>query len=248
MKQRTASLVISCEHGGNRIPSAYRAAFADARPELASHRGYDAGALTVARDLARSFNAALVATTVSRLLVELNRSPGHPQIFSEFSRELPRPVRADIIRRYYEPYRHDVERAIVGVLRQRHCAIHISSHSFTPVLRGEQRNADIGLLYDPRCPAERTLCLLWQAELQQRQPGLRVRRNYPYRGAADGLTTHLRRRLPAGYLGIELEVNQQQVAMRSWPTLRRALITGLTAALDQARFKIAPARPAGRRE
>jgi predicted N-formylglutamate amidohydrolase len=86
--------------------------------------------------------------------------------------------------------------------------LHLAVHSFVPRLHGVTRAADVGLLYDPRHSDERALCTRWQAELRGRVPRLRVRRNYPYRGDADGLTTQLRRRLGARYRGVELEVNQ----------------------------------------
>src|SRR5436305_13375521 len=38
-------LLITCEHGGNAVPERYRGAFAGAARALASHRGYDPGAL-----------------------------------------------------------------------------------------------------------------------------------------------------------------------------------------------------------
>ena len=51
-----------------------------------------------------------------------------------------------------------------------------------------------------------------QAVLQQVFPSLVVRRNYPYLGTADGLTTCLRKRFaPRAYLGIELEINQKHI-------------------------------------
>ena len=43
-------------------------------------------------------------------------------------------------------------------------------------------------------------------------PNLRVRRNYPYAGKGDGLTSYLRQQFsPAAYVGIELEINQKIV-------------------------------------
>ena len=50
-------------------------------------------------------------------------------------------------------------------------------------------------------------------------PELRVRRNYPYAGKGDGLTSYLRRRFAqSDYVGIELEINQGIVltAGRRW--------------------------------
>jgi predicted N-formylglutamate amidohydrolase len=83
-------------------------------------------------------------------------------------------------------------------------------HSFTPVFDGAPRRADVGLLYDPRRAAERQWCGRWREALLGRRPELIVRRNDPYRGGADGLVTHLRRRFDADrYVGVELEVNQK---------------------------------------
>jgi hypothetical protein len=52
-----------------------------------------------------------------------------------------------------------------------------------------------------------------------------LRRNYPYRGQSDGLTTALRRQFGARYLGIELEINQRwPLGPRSaWQTLQADL-------------------------
>ena len=78
------------------------------------------------------------------------------------------------------------------------------------MLRGETRNADVGILYDPRRPAEKRFAMAWARAIRAAARELRVRRNYPYLGVGDGLTTTLRRRFPAWrYLGIELEVNQR---------------------------------------
>ena len=111
--------------------------------------------------------------------------------------------------------------------------IHVSSHSFTPVLDGKVRRADVGLLYDPGRRGEAELCARWKASLAAFAPELRVRRNYPYAGKGDGLTSHLRLRFAqSAYVGIELEVNQRIVfaAGRRWTALRRVLIDSLRTA------------------
>ena len=79
-------IVITCEHGGNRIPSPYRDLFHAHQALLDSHRGFDPGALIMAKALATAFAAPLVASTVSRLLVDLNRSVGHPRLHYEATR------------------------------------------------------------------------------------------------------------------------------------------------------------------
>jgi predicted N-formylglutamate amidohydrolase len=163
----------------------------------------------MARRVARRLGAPLHTATVTRLLVELNRSPHHRALFSRFTRPLPPEARERILDRHYRPYRRNVERDVTAALRGGGRVLHVSVHTFTPVLDGAVRRVDIGLLYDPARPAERALCGRWAGELRRRLPELRVRRNQPYRGVTDGLTTHLRRKLGPRYLGIELEVSQR---------------------------------------
>jgi predicted N-formylglutamate amidohydrolase len=222
-------VLITCEHGGNRIPPRYRHLFRGHEPLLASHRGYDPGALVMARNLARAFDAPLVVSTVSRLLVELNRSLGHPRLFSDATRPAPKAVHREILARHYFPYRGRVEALIADAAKRGRRVVHISSHSFTPVLDGEVRNADIGLLYDPGRPGEVELCRRWQARLGESAPELRVRRNYPYTGKSDGFTAYLRKRFAADrYVGVELEINQAIVgAARRWTGLRNRVVEAL---------------------
>jgi len=107
-----------------------------------------------------------------------------------------------------------------------HRVIHVSSHSFTPVLDGVVRDADVGLLYDPARKAEAAFVLRWKTALESHAPDWRIRRNYPYTGTNDGLTTYLRTRFPDHlYAGIELEINQKHVLedRRAW-TMTRAVI------------------------
>ena len=198
-----------------------------------SHRGYDPGALVVARSLAGALKAPLVTSTVSRLLVDLNRSIGHPQLFSEATRHVPAKQRARIVKQHYWPYRTQVERLVRQSVSRGRRVIHISSHSFTAELNGKVRRADVGLLYHPGRHREAEFCARWKASLAASAPELQVRRNYPYMGKADGLTSHLRLRFPrSAYVGIELEVNQSIVlaAGRRWIALRGELIDSLRAA------------------
>ncbi len=229
----TDAFLISCEHGGNRIPTECRPLFRGQRSLLESHRGYDPGALVMARALARGLGAPLVSSTISRLLIDLNRSIGHPQLFSAVTRTAPQVVRSMAVERIYRPYRARVERLARQSVSGGRRVIHVSSHSFTPVLLGRMRRADVGLLYDPGRPGECRLCARWKVALVAVAPGLRVRRNYPYAGKGDGLTAHLRRQFASSaYVGIELEVNQGIVLAggRRWTALRRALIDSLRTA------------------
>jgi predicted N-formylglutamate amidohydrolase len=229
-------LIITCEHGGRGVPHDFAALFSGQEALLDSHRGWDAGALDLARQMADAFRVPLHAATTTRLLVDLNRSIGHRQLFSEVTRALPPARRQDIVDRHYRPHRHAVEAEIARLVASSRRVIHVASHSFTPTLDGVPRQADVAWLYDPRRPGEVAFARSWMRELAHLAPDLRLRRNYPYRGRGDGLTAALRRRHPdAAYVGIELEVNQSLVEQRGpWDRLKAMLIASLQKALAGA--------------
>ena len=212
-------LILSCEHGGNRIPARFRKAFSPRF--LATHRGYDPGALAIARDFAAATGAPLFHSTISRLLVELNRPRGHPQLFFK---SFPEATRQALLRRYYLPYWRAVEAAVSKARRR---VLHLSCHSFTPKFRGVQRTTDVGLLFDPRRKAEARFCRHWRAAILKADPNLRVRYNDPYPGVFPSLVDSLRQKLGARrYVGIQIEINQKfpRGDPRRWRALRNILV------------------------
>lgn len=225
-------VVITCEHASNRVPAAYTGLFRGAGPVLGTHRGFDIGAASLARAFARGLGAPLFVGRATRLLVDLNRSETNRTLFSEFTRGMDRASRDAILARHYRPYRDEVTRHIEKRLHAGHGVLHLSVHSFTPVLDGRERYCDVGLLYDPKRAIERRLAADWRAQLARRGD-LRVRRNYPYAGVRDGFVPWLSRRLPAThYAGLELEVNQAHARRNRFPApLENALVEGLRAAL-----------------
>jgi predicted N-formylglutamate amidohydrolase len=115
-----------------------------------------------------------------------------------------------------------VVRVIDPRIRSGDRVLHVSVHSFTPVWEGRDREVDVGVLFDPARPLEASLARAWVDELRRRLPELRTKPNEPYHGAADGLTTGLRRRYPEQrYFGLELEVTQR-ITRRSSPERRSA--------------------------
>ncbi|MCA9198722.1 MAG: N-formylglutamate amidohydrolase [Planctomycetales bacterium] len=226
-------LILTCEHGGNQVPRSYRVCFTHAQPILVTHRGYDIGALSLARALALHFEAPLHSSKVTRLLIELNRSLHHRNLFSEFTVGLATETKQQIINTFYLPYRTQVEQAIRETGGPQRPVLHVSVHTFTPQLNEQVRVADVGLLYSPQRTREAVFCKRWQSAMREAVPNWTVRRNYPYRGSSDGFTTYLRTQFsPDLYLGLELEVNQKHAAnARFW---RSTVARGIAASLETA--------------
>jgi predicted N-formylglutamate amidohydrolase len=203
-------LVLTCEHGGNEIPETYEKRFPN-DTVLNTHRAYDLGALDLFQYLKPLSDVAFYSTT-SRLLVELNRSLHHKMLFSEFTKNLSKIEKDNIIRDYYLPYRLSIEEKICDYVNCSEEVLHLSVHSFTPQLNGNTRTCDIGLLYDSKQQKEQAFCKNLKALLLKHNPNINVRFNYPYLGKADGFTTFMRKQFPVNYIGIEIEVNQKFAA------------------------------------
>lgn len=208
MKQR--ALIISCEHAVNTVPKAYQSLFAPFHELLNSHRGIDFGALTIAEHLKQASSSPLILATATRLLIDCNRSTHHSSCFSEATRSLSFLEKQQLIEDYYLPFRQQILNFIKNAITEGLAVCHLSIHSFTPVMNALVRNADIGLLYDPKRQTEKIFARQWKKALNQLQPEYKVRMNYPYKGTADGLTTALRKQFTeAQYIGIEVESNQE---------------------------------------
>jgi predicted N-formylglutamate amidohydrolase len=253
-----AGLLLTCEHAGNRVPPRYRRAFKDAGSVLRSHRGWDPGALALARSLERVTGAPLVSAATTRLLIDLNRTPGNPSLYSRYTARLDPRERARIFDEHYAPHLARVRETLRRLLAAGYPpVVHVGVHSFTPVLRGVRRDVHVGLLFDPARPLEAGLCRAWREELARRRPRWKIALNRPYKGTDDGLTTGFRRAFePSEYLGIELEVRHDLLKAtgarlrRVHADLARSLVDALAAGLappftprkSSGRTRRAPAR------
>jgi len=126
-----------------------------------------------------------------------------------------------ILQQYYYPHRNSVEDVILKVSKP---ALHLSIHSFTPVLNGEIRNVDVGILFDPDRKGESGFCKQLFDGLEQALPFLVIKFNEPYKGTDDGFTTYLRTKFSDDeYLGIEIEVNQKYLGTEQWEVIAMGL-------------------------
>ena len=202
--------IISCEHASNRVPPRFSHVFEGREKILSSHQAYDAGAAGVARRLGRHCSSSVHLGSISRLLIDLNRSLfNRKSLYTSYSRKLPQDERQLLLHKYYQPFREKVTEEIGRSISRERPVLHISLHSFSPVKSGKVRKADIGLLYDPARRTEKHICRFLAGLLKEKAVSLRVRRNYPYLGKTDGFTAFLRGKYPGKmYAGIEIELNQ----------------------------------------
>lgn len=229
------AVVVTAEHASLKIPDRYRGLGLGARDQE-SHIAWDEGSKALAQAIARQLKAPLVEGAVSRLVIDLNRSLHHRRVIPAVAFGVPVPgnesvtaeERARRIELYYEPFRSKAFAEISRGVRSTGRCVHISVHTFTPRLNGVVRPLDVAVLYDPMRRREAELGESLAARFSA--VGFRVRRNFPFRGVADGHTTGLRRKFPdKAYAGVEIEVNQSLLG--EWRRTVAAVSAELTAEL-----------------
>ena len=67
------TFIITCEHGGSRVPAPYREPFRDRQELLDSHRGWDSGALEMAKALAADYREQIVERVNQALVFAAGR-------------------------------------------------------------------------------------------------------------------------------------------------------------------------------
>jgi predicted N-formylglutamate amidohydrolase len=191
------------------VPEWHRDRFRDSEEVLTSHRGWDPGALNLAQAFAMKTRTPLAHGEVTRLLIDLNRSPDNPARFSEFAAGLTDEQRQKLHDRYFTSYLDILTERIGSGLKISPPVVHLSIHTFVREHEGSRRSTDIGILFDPARPAEAAFATRWLTNLRAAAPDLRFDANAPYAGTDDGITVLFRQRYPdPDYLGIELEVCQ----------------------------------------
>ena len=195
-------LIVSCEHGGNRVPSPFRR-FSPKRL-LDTHRGYDPGALAVARDIAN-------ATRRSALLLDDQPPAGRAQpparpsaaFLQGFSEEHPGRAASPLLLPLLERGRQGR-----AARRARHSSFGATASRRACAARRARSTSACSSI--PPGAAEAAFCRRWHEELHRLSPRLRVRDNEPYPGVFPSLVDALRNELgPRRYVGIQIEVNQK---------------------------------------
>ncbi len=204
-------LIVTCEHASNKVPSYLKPYIQENDPILKTHYAYDIGVEGIFNQIIKKWNPFYSCKgKYSRLCIDLNRSLRHPKLFSDLSKAAPIEIKKRLLQEW-SSYRDPIISAIrkQRLSHKNKDVFHLSVHSFTPKMNNIERNADIGILYDPARSLEKEVALELKKRILQQNPLLKIKMNYPYLGKSDGFATSLRKEFSKGYVGIELEINQK---------------------------------------
>jgi predicted N-formylglutamate amidohydrolase len=217
-----AGVLVLCDHASNFIPPEYDN-LGLPPGELQRHIAWDIGAAGVARRLAAALAAPALLTRFSRLLVDPNRGLDDPTLVMRISdgSVIPGNARVDAeekerrTARFWRPYDNAISAAVDAFLEAGIVPCVISVHSFTPAWRGVPRPWHAAVLYDRRDDGLARAVL----EELQREPGLVIGDNEPYRGGLPGdtLDRHaLRRGLPNVLVELRQDLVAEEEGQKAW--------------------------------
>ena len=186
----SSNLLFTSDHNGSAIPTKLKNLGVPLN-ELRRHVAYDIGIDAVAHALSARFNATLIAANYSRLVIDCNRHPGSAGSIPSVSDNTVVPgnknLSDDDIKstedEIFDAYHSSVGNRISIMRSENKNPILISLHSFTPVIGGQFRPWEIGILFkdDERLSAPLINKL-------REQKDLNIGDNKPYSGSE-----------PAGY-------------------------------------------------
>jgi predicted N-formylglutamate amidohydrolase len=150
-----SSFVIVVDHAGNRIPR--RLGTLGLPPaELERHIAWDIGSLGLARRLAATLDAVLVAQPYSRLVIDCNRDPRVPTSIAETSEyvEIPGNVGLSAAERtarraeIFEPYHARIRSILDARAAEGRRTLLLAQHTMTDVFKGVRREMHGAVLYN----------------------------------------------------------------------------------------------------
>jgi predicted N-formylglutamate amidohydrolase len=202
-------ILLVCDHASRTVPRALASLGLD-DDMLSRHIAWDIGAAQLTRRLADRLGAPAVLAGYSRLVIDLNRQPGDPQSILAASDGVVVPGNVGLTtaaqearaEAFHWPYHHAVDQAFARLRRAGPEPLFFSVHTFTPSLGGEDRQWDLGVLWnrDPRIAVP-------LIEMLRETASLHVGDNQPYSGKDIAYTLNLHAGA-AGLAHCAIEVRQ----------------------------------------
>jgi predicted N-formylglutamate amidohydrolase len=226
-------VLLAVDHASSHIPEDIDLGIS--RQYERDHIAYDPGVAEIARLVTENSGYLAILSTVSRLIVDLNRYPDEPAVIVERSDgvEIPgnqisaeeKQLRLD---HYFAPYHNRLAKLIADLQP----SLVVSLHSFSPTLRSDpqlKRPWDMGIMYNQYKTAPR-----FALRFLEEDGDLRVGDQLPYSG--EELNATMNRQCEAigqPYFGVEIRqdlimesVGQRRFAdilMRTCDKIRTAL-------------------------
>lgn len=232
-------IVLACDHASNFVPGEYGTLGLDAG-EFERHIAWDPGALPVARHMADLLDAPLVASKISRLVIDCNRSANAPDLIPEISETTIVPGNAgldDRERARRIALAHQPFHAAIDDLLDRRSRAGLESwlvtvHSFTPVYKGATRPWQIGIIHDE----DERLAGPFIDGLRA-VPGLNVGVNQPYSPADRVYYTLERHARPRGMPCAMIEIRNDEIegddTQRKWAEMLAGVLSHIKIASPQ---------------
>jgi predicted N-formylglutamate amidohydrolase len=154
-RQGNSPFVIVVDHASARIPRSL-AGLGLPQAELKRHIAWDIGALAVARRVAVTLDAALIAQNYSRLVIDCNRDPKVESSIPRMSESTVILGNADLSeeqisarrREIFEPYHQRIRERLGAREAARRSTILVALHSMTNVYLGVRREMHAAILYN----------------------------------------------------------------------------------------------------
>ncbi|AOF95200.1 N-formylglutamate amidohydrolase [Sphingobium sp. RAC03] len=201
------------DHAGAAIPGALGDMGLSAA-DRGRHIAIDIGVYGLGRALARRLDAPFLHQSYSRLVIDCNRDPAHAEAIPALSdgtviggnADLDMAEKAERVRAIHRPYHQAMADLIAARTAAGRETILLSLHSFTPVLNGDVRPWDIGILHWQG----RTDFALSMLDQLQSIAGVVVGDNEPYAMDATDYTVPFHA-FPNGLRYAEIEVRQDLI-------------------------------------
>jgi len=204
-------MLLVCDHASRKVPESLHDLGLPTF-EFDRHIAYDIGTEKVTRNLSRALDCTAVLARFSRLVLDVNRPPGHPESIPEVSDGTEVPANLGLseaekdqrVESLHDPYHDAIGHALAHIWNRGRPPALFSVHSFTPLFGGTIRPWDVGVLWkhDPR------LAVPLMEKL--RAHGLNVGDNEPYSGLDLAYTIDVHGGA-AGLANCVIEINQDQV-------------------------------------
>ena len=243
-----SAFLLVADHAGRRRPRAL--GDLGVRPaDWDRHVAYDIGIEAVGACLARALDAPLIEQRYSRLVIDCNRPPGHPDSIPARSETVEIPANATLDdagrsereKEILQPYRLAVAAALDRRARAGRRTVLVALHSFTPHYLGaagalaENRPWHAAILHDDgHAPAPDPLARR-MLRLLAAEPGLLVGDNQPYRLTATSDYTIPHHAWSRGLDHVEIEIRQDLIANEAGHAEWSARLARLLRAADEGR-------------